>query len=97
MSSTTRKGDATLTERLLQEARDAHRPVSIYLVSGFQMKGDVVDFDHEAVLFKHKNVHQLIMRSGVASMFPLPNANRGEGDWWREYVPTTAGEEPPTA
>ena len=82
----------TLVEQLLEDAREAHLPVSIYLVNGFQLKGEVVDFDDEAILFHHKNAHQLVMRTGVATVYPLPGAKQGGGEWWRAYASTTAGE-----
>ena len=58
----------------------------MYLVNGFQLKGEIVAFDEETILFNHKNVHQLVMRSGVASMYPIPSSRQGANDWWRGYV-----------
>jgi RNA chaperone Hfq len=85
----TNKGN-TLASRLLQEARDSHWTMSVYLVSGFQLKGEVVEFDEEAILFNHKSVHQLVMRSGIASMYPLSSSNRDANEWWRSDVSTLA-------
>ena len=36
MSETVSDPTATLAERFLRDARDAHRPVSVYLISGFR-------------------------------------------------------------
>ena len=66
--------------------------LSIYLVSGFQLKGEIVDFDEETILINHKNVHQLVMRSGVASMYPLPGSKAGAEEWWRDHVPPSVEE-----
>ena len=79
--------DAKLTERFLQDARDAHQAVSMYLISGFQLKGQVVEFDEEAILFSHKDIHQLVMRSAVVSMYPVSGSKQESRDWWRAYSP----------
>ena len=81
-----------LVDRFLAEMRDTQQSTSLYLASGFQMKGEVVEFDDEAVLFRHKGVHQLVMRSAVASMYPLGKSKRGEDEWWRAYAPAEVGE-----
>ena len=86
MPDTAIKNGATLADRLLQEARDSRWSVSIYLVSGFQLKGVIVDFDEEAILFSHKNVHQLVMRSAVATMYPVKERSQDGSEWWGGYV-----------
>ncbi len=83
-------GGASLADRFLEDARDTHRQVSLYLISGFQLKGEVLEFDEGTVLFKHRDAHQMVMRPAVASMYPLP-APKGDADeWWRGYAPTEA-------
>ena len=79
-----------LATRLLQGARDSKWTMSVYLVNGFQLKGEVVDFDDEAILFSHKSAHQLVMRSGVASMYPLPSSEHNADEWWRTDVAAAA-------
>ena len=83
---------ATLAQRFFKDAQDTQRPVSMYLVNGFQLKGEVVAFDSETVLFKHKEAHQLVMRSAVATMYPLPNPKLDAGQWWLSYESTVADE-----
>ena len=80
----------TLAERFLSDAREARRPVSVYLLSGFQLKGEVVEYDEAAILFKHRGVHQLVMRPAVANMYPLGGSNGQVDEWWSEYVPATS-------
>lgn len=47
---------APFTDRFLEDARDTHQRVSVYLVNGFQLKGEVVTFDEDTILFKsHSN------------------------------------------
>ena len=81
----------TLADRFLTEARDTQQLVSLYLVNGFQLKGPVVEFDSETILFKHKNVHQMVMRAAVANMFPMPRPRQEGEEWWRKYGPATSG------
>ena len=85
----------TIADRFLRDARDHHIAVSLYLMSGFQLKGRIVDFDHEAVLFSHKDAHQLVMRSAIASMYPLTGSKREVRDWWLPYAPTVVPRSPP--
>ena len=82
----------SLAERFLGDARDGHLSISVYLVNGFQLKGEVVDFDEETVLFNHKDVHQLVMRSAVASMYPLLNSKQEASEWWQAYAPASPVE-----
>jgi host factor-I protein len=90
----TRKKKIKLTDRYLAEAREGGLPSSLYLVNGFQLKGEVMEFDDESVLFKHKGVHQLVMRSAVASMYPLAKTRQGEDEWWRAYYDAEAVKTP---
>ena len=84
--------EGSLADKLLQDVRDSHRSISIYLVNGFQLKGEIVDFDQETILINHKNLHQLVMRSGVASMYPLPGSKAGAEEWWRDHVSPSVEE-----
>lgn len=92
MSDTEAYGSTTIADRFLKDARDNHRTASLYLASGFQLKGKIVDFDREVILFNHKNVHQLVMRSAVATMFPVADSKQSADEWWREYAPVALDE-----
>ena len=67
---------SSLVDQLLEELKDNRRMASVYLVNGFQLKGEIVEFDSEAILVKVRESHQLVMRSAVASMYPAAE------DWW---------------
>lgn len=90
MSDTKDKEIMTLAARFLQDARATHRPVSLYLASGFQLKGEIVEFDQETILVNHKNFYQLVLRSAVTSMFPVPDSKQDADEWWHRYVPAPA-------
>ena len=90
MSKNETRETPTLVDQFLQEAFDSRQPLSLYLVNGFQLKGEIVAFDKESILFKHKDIHQLVMRSALAGMYPLAKSKGGANEWWRTYVPTEA-------
>lgn len=85
MTEGTTKETTTLANRFLKDARDTHQPVSLYLISGYQLKGEVVEFDEETILFKRKDGHQLVMRSAVVVMYPLVRSKGGADEWWRNF------------
>ena len=91
MSDTQANGSKTIADRFLKDARDNHGTASLYLTSGFQLKGEIVDFDREAILFNHRGVRQLVMRSAVATMFPVLDSKQSADEWWREYAPVALG------
>lgn len=90
MSDTRNRQSATLADRFLKDARETRRTVSLYLTSGFQLKGEIAEFDQEAILFNHKDVYQLVMRSAVTSMFPVPDHKQDRDEWWQSYAPAAA-------
>ena len=82
----------TLVDRFIRNAHESRQLVSVYLVNGFQLKGQIVEYDEETILFKHKDIHQLIMRAAVASMYPVPNSKKDAAEWWRNYLSTGTEE-----
>ena len=80
----------TLADRFLKHVREAKAPISVYLVNGFQLKGEVLEYDEASILFSHKSARQLIMRSSVASMYPLLDSRQDVGEWWRTHVSGSA-------
>ena len=78
-----RTENQTLVDKFLIDMRDSESTVSIYLVSGFQLKGEVIQADSNAILFSHRGVHQLVMRSAVATMYPVRQQGQDGAEWWR--------------
>ncbi len=83
----------TLTERFLKDAYQHRWAVSVYLVSGFQLKGEVIEYDAETVLLKHKEVHQLINRSAIATMYPVSASKGPPAEWWKGLRPEKGDRE----
>ena len=83
---------ATIADRFLQDARNSRKSVSLYLVSGYQLKGEVVEFDAKSILFKHKDTCQIVVRSAVTSMYPLLKSKEDAASWWRQYTSEESGD-----
>ncbi len=79
---------SSLADRFLRDAQVKHQHVAIYLVNGFQLKGEIVEADRDTILFKHRDVYQFIIRTAVATMYPIPDRGRQTDGWWSEYVST---------
>ena len=73
---------SSLVDQLLEGLKSSQRMASVYLVNGFQLKGEIVEFDKEAILVKVRDSHQLVMRTAVASMYPSHVTKDGAEDWW---------------
>lgn len=93
MSKRTTNEATTLANRFLTDVCETHEPVSMYLVSGFQLKGEVTAFDDDTILFKRKDMHQLVMRSAVAVMYPLSKSKNAPEAWWRQYDQAAPGDD----
>ncbi len=83
----------TLADQFFKDALDTRQTVSMYLVNGFQLKGEVLAFDKETILFRHKDVHQLVLRSAVASMYALPGSKRGADEQSHSQRSTALGNQ----
>ena len=92
MSQKSGKQLRPLIDRFLEEARATGQPISIYLVNGYQLKGEVEGYDDDAILFNHRGAYQLVLRTGVASMYPIANTGPRATAWWRSFAFETADE-----
>ncbi|HEU0197534.1 MAG TPA: RNA chaperone Hfq [Nevskiaceae bacterium] len=73
----------TLQEPFLNFLRKEHIPVSIYLVNGIKLQGQVESFDQFVVVLKN-NVSQMIYKHAISTVVPsrpvrLPDAD-GDAD-----------------
>lgn len=75
----------TIDARFFKDARDSQTPVSLYLVNGYQLKGDIIAFDERSILFKHKDFYQIVLRSAIASMYPFSKTKGHAETWWSKY------------
>ena len=92
MANRKRNRGGTIADRYLQEARDTRHQASVFLVNGFQLKGEILEFDEETILVNHRGVHELVMRSAVAGMYPVQSSTDSGNGWWQAYLPAEVVE-----
>ncbi len=59
-----------LQDTFLNKVRAQKIPVSIYLVNGVQLKGNVAGFDRFTVILETGGRHQLIFKHGITTVLP---------------------------
>jgi RNA chaperone Hfq len=92
MANGKRNRGATIADRYLEEARDSQQQANLFLVNGFQLKVEIMEFDQETILVNHKGIHELVMRSAVAGMYPIETSQNSGNNWWQAYLPAEAVE-----
>ena len=79
-----------LQDPFLNILRKEHIPVSIYLVNGIKLQGQIESFDQYVVLLKN-TVTQMVYKHAISTVVPARNVRLPMGD---EELPP---EEPPAA
>ena len=74
----------TLQDPFLNTLRKERIPVSIYLVNGIKLQGQVESFDQFVVLLKN-SVNQLVYKHAISTIVPaknvkMPRADEEDGD-----------------
>ena len=76
----------TLQDPFLNTLRREKVPVSIYLVNGIKLQGQIESFDQFVVLLKN-NVSQMVYKHAISTIVPArnvhiehPHADDGEGN-----------------
>ena len=74
----------TLQDPFLNALRKERVPVSIYLVNGIKLQGQVESFDQFVVLLKN-SVSQMVYKHAISTIVParnvrLPQAQEGSGE-----------------
>lgn len=62
----------TLQDPFLNALRKEHVPVSIYLVNGIKLQGQVESFDQFVILLKN-SVSQLVYKHAISTIVPARN------------------------
>ena len=70
-----------LQDPFLNTLRKEHIPVSIYLVNGIKLQGQIDSFDQFVVLLKN-NVSQMVYKHAISTVVPARNVRLtgGEGE-----------------
>jgi host factor-I protein len=69
----------TLQEPFLNALRREHVPVSIFLVNGIKLQGQIESFDQFVILLKN-NVSQMVYKHAVSTIVPARNVRIDKAD-----------------
>lgn len=69
----------TLQDPFLNALRKERIPVSIYLVNGIKLQGQVESFDQFVVLLKN-SVNQLVYKHAISTIVPARNVKMPKGE-----------------
>ena len=68
------KKSTHLQDDFLNQLRKEHVPVSIYLMNGIKLQGNIESFDQYAILLKN-TVSQLVYKHAISTIVPIRNVN----------------------
>jgi host factor-I protein len=68
------KKSTHLQDDFLNQLRKEHVPVSIYLMNGIKLQGNIESFDQYAILLKN-TVSQLVYKHAISRIVPTRNVN----------------------
>lgn len=74
----TTKGQ-TLQDPFLNTLRKEKVPVSVYLINGIKLQGQIESFDQFVVLLKN-TVSQMVYKHAISTVVPSRNVKLGEDD-----------------
>lgn len=64
-----------LQDLFLNQIRKENSPITIYLVSGVQLKGFVKGFDNFTVVLESEGKQQLIYKHAISTIIPSKSVN----------------------
>ena len=68
------KKSTHLQDDFLNQLRIEHVSVSIYLMNGIKLQGNIESFDQYAILLKN-TVSQLVYKHAISTIVPMRNVN----------------------
>ena len=69
------KNQINLQDSFLNQVRKENIPVTIYLVNGFQLKGQVKGFDNFTVILELEGKQQMVYKHAISTIAPLRSIN----------------------
>ena len=69
------KNQINLQDSFLNQVRKENIPVTIYLVNGFQLKGQVKGFDNFTVILELEGKQQMVYKHAISTIAPLRAVN----------------------
>ncbi|RKD27718.1 RNA-binding protein Hfq [Caminicella sporogenes DSM 14501] len=69
------KSAVNLQDIFLNQVRKEHIPITIYLISGFQIKGIVKGFDSYTIVIDSDGKQQMIYKHAISTIVPVKSVN----------------------
>ncbi|MDK2920102.1 MAG: host factor-I protein [Candidatus Petromonas sp.] len=69
------KSALNLQDIFLNQVRKEHIPITIYLVNGFQIKGNVKGFDSYTIVIDSDGKQQMIYKHAISTIVPAKAVN----------------------
>jgi host factor-I protein len=69
------KVNINLQDVFLNQVRKEHITITIYLVNGFQLKGNVRGFDNYTIVLDNDGKQQLVYKHAVSTIIPMKPIN----------------------
>lgn len=69
------KQQINLQDFFLNQVRKENTPVTIYLVNGFQLKGNVRGFDNFTVILDVDGKQQMVYKHAISTVMPFKPVN----------------------
>ncbi|MDB5085575.1 MAG: RNA-binding protein Hfq [Bacilli bacterium] len=69
------KSQINIQDHVLNQIRKESIPVIIYLVNGFQIRGQIKAFDNFTVVIESEGKQQLVYKHAISTFTPLRNVN----------------------
>jgi len=69
------KSQINLQDAFLNQIRKNNVPVTIFLINGFQLKGNVKGFDNFTVVLEIEGKQQMVYKHAISTISPLKTVN----------------------
>ena len=69
------KNQINLQDAFLNQVRKENIPVTIFLVNGFQLKGNVKGFDNFTVILELDGKQQMVYKHAISTVAPVKAVN----------------------
>ena len=60
---------------ILNQVRKENMPVTVFLTSGFQIRGTIKGFDNYVVVIESENKQQMVYKHAISTIIPLKPLN----------------------
>ncbi|KRG09720.1 RNA chaperone Hfq [Lederbergia galactosidilytica] len=67
------KSSVNIQDQFLNQLRKEAIPVTLFLLNGFQLRGNVKSFDNFTVLFESEGKQQLVFKHAISTFSPQRN------------------------